>query len=423
VSPALVWFLETALIIGAVIATIYLIRRHKPEGLAAVIVAPVNIITASATRFAAWLRAGSDRLKQYADDHGRIVFDRAAHPLATGLMYVGLASLWLTVMAFYVLRNTTIVLSEHRELVRAGRALNPDFLDPKPMAPAMALAEVFAPVMLTAVAGIIVLELFGFTDHIPFLHRERRSQKLLLGSFAMAVLAVAMVMQLSVARQDMMNAWNDTQATIGDRQAADVAALPALPSPAEQQVYAERLAEFNRTVRVPLEAAYASTVGPTGWRTWLPIGAALVDFVFAFALVPALVMLWLLFARILRAPLELVRAVANALAYVARLTGGVVLRTLGLRDPGAATDTTDTGAIAPAPAATAGTDATQTAAPPPPTPSPAPPPAVEAAPVQQASRPSWAGSANNTGTVAEPDAAPLASSIDRFNPFASSANR
>ena len=70
-SPALVWFLETALIIGAIVATIYLIRRHKPDGLAAVIVAPVNIITASATRFADWLRAGSNRLRQYADAHGQ----------------------------------------------------------------------------------------------------------------------------------------------------------------------------------------------------------------------------------------------------------------------------------------------------------------------------------------------------------------
>ena len=126
-SPALVWFLETALIIGAIVATIYLIRRHKPEGLAAVIVAPVNIVTASATRFADWLRAGSNRLKQHADEHGRIIFARAAHPLATGLIYVGLASLWLTVMVFYVLRNATIVLSGHTELVRAERANDAQF--------------------------------------------------------------------------------------------------------------------------------------------------------------------------------------------------------------------------------------------------------------------------------------------------------
>ena len=134
-SPALVWFLQTALIIGAIVATIYLIRRHKPDGLAAVIVAPVNIVTASATRFADWLRAGTNRLRQHADEHGQKVFTGAAHPLATGLMYVGLAGLWLTVMTFYVLRNATIVLTEHREFMRASRLLDPSFIDPKPLAP------------------------------------------------------------------------------------------------------------------------------------------------------------------------------------------------------------------------------------------------------------------------------------------------
>jgi hypothetical protein len=422
-NPALMWFLETALIIGAVIATIYLIRRHKPDGLAAVIVAPVNIITASATRFGDWLRAGSTRLKQHADEHGRIVFANAAHPLATGLMYVGLASLWLTVTVFYVLRSATIVLAPHTELVRAERATNPGFLDPKPAAPLMALAEVFAPVMLTAVAGIVVLELLGFTDHIPFLHRERRFQKILLSAFAMAVLAVAMVMQSSIATQDSAMAENDVMATIQARRDADIAPLPERPTADEVRIYDARTEDFERAVATPLIAAHNATVGPTGWRTWLPIGAALVDFVFAFALVPAVVMLWLVAVRILRAPLELLRAAANGLAYVARLIGGVILRTLGLRDPGAAVDNTENDPPAPTPATPAGSVGPHTPAPQAPAPSTHQPPATAAPTAPQAVRPTWAGSATNTSTVTEPDSAPLTSSIDRFNPFASSANR
>jgi hypothetical protein len=47
---ALIWLLQVASIVGATCATLYLIRRHKPEGLAAVIIAPANIITGVATR-------------------------------------------------------------------------------------------------------------------------------------------------------------------------------------------------------------------------------------------------------------------------------------------------------------------------------------------------------------------------------------
>lgn len=433
--PAVMWLLQVASIIGAVSAIFYLIRRHKPEGLAAVVIAPANILTGLATRLAGWFRIGSERLAAHADRHGRAVFGDAAHPLATGVMYVGLAAIWVTVMVLYVTRNATIVLTEHRELLQSRRRLDPAFVDPKPLAPVMALAEVFAPVMLTAVAGIIVIELLGFTDHIPFLHRERRSQKLLLGAFALAVLAVAMVMQLSVAQQDMANAANEVQATITARETADIPPLPAQPTQVEQQLHVTRMNEFNRTVRDPLWSAYSSTVGPMGWRTWLPIGAALVDFVFAFALVPALIMLWIVFVRLMRAPLELMRAALNGAAYVARLVGGVVLRTLGLQEP-----------AAPAAAPALGVDAAAAPV------APIPPVSVAAAPVTSArpapapdgrsspnatgavspatpspaaasTRPSWAGSASSSIPSTEVNASPAMSNVDRFDPFASSAAR
>jgi hypothetical protein len=428
---ALIWLLQVASIVGATCATLYLIRRHKPEGLAAVIIAPANIITGVATRLADWFRTGSQRLATHADRHGSAVFGGAAHPLATGVMYIGLASIWVAVMVLYVTRNATIVLTEHRELLQSRLLLDPAFVDPKPLASVMALAEVFAPVMLTAVAGIIVIELLGFTDHIPFLHRERRSQKLLLGSFALAVLAVAMVMQLSVAQQDMANAANEVQATITARQTADIPPLPARPTQAEAQLHATRVAEFKETVEAPLWRAYSSTVGPMGWRTWLPIGAALVDFVFAFALVPALIILWIVLVRLSRAPLELLRAALNGAAYVARLVGGVILRTLGLQEPAtlpaasasvAATSPTGAAPSAPVPVAPAATFAPLPAAG-----SPSTTDAVRRAdpvsPAAPPARPSWAGSASSSAPSGETSASPAAPSVDRFDPFAGSVAR
>jgi hypothetical protein len=320
-------WLPTLAVVLAVVVALYMVRRFRPAGLGAAVTAPVSVVSQFLGHVAQGLRGLGDRSAGRSRRDADNLWPDATHRLGRAIAHTLLAALWFLSMVLLLRRNANVVLEQYREAVAAG------VTPPAAGMQLVGLAQVFGPILLTAVAGIMVFELCGFTHHFAFLHRERRLQKAALLAFVLVILAVTMISQYSVARQEALAARAEAFELIELERSRQVPPLPLAPTAEEAAAFANANSAFDRTVAAPRMEAVDAANGPIGWRTWLPIVGALVDFVLAFAVVPTVIIAWVLVLRVIGGGALLVRRIIEGTAFLVRLVGGAAMSVLGLEPP------------------------------------------------------------------------------------------
>jgi hypothetical protein len=315
-----------ALLIALVVGGIVWIRRHRPATAGALVSTATNAGSEILTAAAGWFERGVVALRAHTQAQAERVFGKASHRAGTAILYVGLSMLWLVSMGLYIARNRNIVMADYVRGVQSGA------IAAQPGVELTKLAEVFAPVLVTAVAGAIVAELIGITDHVPFLHGRRLVGKVAIAVATVAFLTPAVMAQLSVARQEQAVALADVNQTIIELKNSTIVPLPRSPSAAEVAAFNDAKKSFQDTVATPMIVEYNSTIGPLGWRTLLPIVAVLLDFALGWAVVSSVLIAWLVVVVLGRALLRLAQSACSAVAFLIRVLGGALMVVLNVTD-------------------------------------------------------------------------------------------
>ena len=323
------WYVDllpTATLLAAVVMSLWLIRRVRPPGLVAAITGVGGFASQLLSGLVSWHGNVATRIRDHRAHHADRLFGRARHPLATAFLHVGLATAWVMAMSLLVLRNRTVVLAGYRRGVASGA------LAERPGEELAKLAEVFGPVLATAVVGIVVLELTGVTEHLPFIQGVNGRRRGALLAICAVLLVPSVLSQLSLALQDDGSARSDLFATIERQHRDTVAPLPGLPTAEEIAQHQAAEEAFHRTTVVPATQEFDAGRGAAGWRTMLAIVAIIIDFLLGWSVVPALLTLWLGLTLGFEAIVRLTRSLFAGLEFAVRVAAGALLGVFGFAE-------------------------------------------------------------------------------------------
>lgn len=310
-------------IVGLAALSLWAVRRFRPAGLAAVLTSPEQWARTLGTSASAGLRRAAARQAGQADTHYGEATWHARHRLATAILVGFLAVVWFACTGLLLNRSAAVVSRNHLDAVREGAPQIRGYM-------AIAFSEVFAPVLLTALGGIVLCELLGITRHVPFLQLTRRWHKALVLVGTLPVLALALSMQSSISRQATAQAFTELQTTLDRRQEKEVGLLPLLPTPFEVQTHNDAQQAFYDNVRLPAIEEFNQGRGDWGWRSLLPLGAMVIDFVLAWAFIPFVLLVWVVVLQLTRVVLVGGALVIDAAVAIVSVTTGVVLGVLNL---------------------------------------------------------------------------------------------
>ena len=345
--------------VAALLAVLAWVRRRSFVGVSDVTRAVSDGFTGAANATDSWGFTVMENTRRRVE--GQIALatkeSQGWRRLPVAMLVLFLAGSWVVVTALYVQHNARTVQAQEREAVTAGA------LEYDPMLPLDALARVLTPILLTAVAGVLLAEMVGLTDALPFIRRVRtraarpatplnddgkppgrlshwvdRHPSFLPSTgvlvFAALLLVLAGRMQISVAEQAKARAANNIERVNYEK--FTELKLAVVPPPDVDPVfldeYAQREQQYQDFRRLQARE-WESTNGTRGWRTWLPIGAIVADGVFAWALIDALILVGVLLQIGFAACLRLIAGLSNLLAGVVRFVCSIIQRMFNAPSP------------------------------------------------------------------------------------------